>query len=786
MKNVTDYRSADNNSMKVGSISRNLTVSLVFVIVVITMAFISIYYYQISSKEARRLQKAADGLVASIAKTLEVPLWDVDRENIITVCSYFSQNDQIASFSLIGVSGEVFYQNQVKDIEDKSVLIHRSLNIYHNNERLGKVMLSLNPTRSKEVIYELLKVSIAALLVSVVVLVIFTGGLLKKFLKEPVGHISQIAASYAGGDYHPAIEGKSYIEFEPLVSALVEMGNTIETQMKELQRAEKSLIEHRDHLEEMVNQRTKELEITNRDLQGEMRDRMQAQADLKSNKQRLEAILTASPVGIALEIDSRFDWANETMCQMLGYEKDELLGLDIRALYAAEEEQERVGRELYHGITRSNSGAVETQWVRKDNTVFDCKIRACSLDSTDPLKGQILAVSDVSESKYLQAKLQSAKKMEAIGTLAGGVAHDLNNILSGIISYPEVLLLGMDDENPIKKPLSAIKRSGEKAADIVQDLLTMARRGVSVAKVVNLNHILEDQLKSPEISKLKMLHPDVKMTPALDPDLMNIRGSSTHLSKCVMNLISNAAEAMPYGGSIVIETRNRYLDTPVKGHEYIEEGEYVEVSVSDTGLGISQKDIEHIFEPFYTKKKMGRSGTGLGMSVVWGTVKDHKGFIDINSEEGVGTKICLLFPATREMITEDSEEVPVDEYLGNGESILVVDDVPEQREVASVILRKLNYNVRSVSSGEEAVEYMKHHSADLLVLDMNMEPGMDGLDTYRKIIAHHPGQKAIIASGFSRTDRIEALQKIGAGQYIRKPYAISKIGLAIKEALAAD
>jgi CheY-like chemotaxis protein len=232
-----------------------------------------------------------------------------------------------------------------------------------------------------------------------------------------------------------------------------------------------------------------------------------------------------------------------------------------------------------------------------------------------------------------------------------------------------------------------------------------------------------------------------------------------------------------------ITSRNRYLDAPLKGYEEIEQGEYAEISVSDMGMGMSKQDIENIFEPFYTKKQMGRSGTGLGMSVVWGTVKDHRGYIDINSIEGKGTTFTLFSPATREALKPDSNSVPIDEYKGSGESILVIDDVEEQREIASTILTKLDYAVASVSSGEEAIEYMKNNSPDLLIIDMIMDPGIDGLDTYKKIIEFHPNQKAIIASGFFRTDRIGQLQKMGAGQYIKKPYTLAKIGSAVKEEL---
>lgn len=387
------------------------------------------------------------------------------------------------------------------------------------------------------------------------------------------------------------------------------------------------------------------------------------------------------------------------------------------------------------------------------------------------------------ERHQLQSQLHRAQKMEAIGTLAGGVAHDLNNILSGLVSYPELLLLKIPQDSPLRNPILTIQKSGEMAATIVQDLLTLARRGVAATTVLNLNQIISDYLKSREYETLQSHHPHVEVETVLETDLFNILGSPVHLSKTIMNLASNAAESMPEGGTIFISTANRYIDTPISGYDEVKEGDYVVLTVSDTGTGISSDDLTRIFEPFYTQKVMGRSGTGLGMSVVWGTVKDHKGYLDVRSIEGKGSTFTLYFPVSRQTIADDKCRVSMQEYLGSGESILVVDDVLEQRKIASEILSELQYTVTSVASGEEAVDYMKTHSVELLVLDMIMEPGMDGLETYKKILDIHPGQKAIIASGFSETGRVKKTLHLGAGAYIKKPYSLEKIGLAVRSEL---
>ncbi|MHB9097501.1 MAG: response regulator, partial [Syntrophales bacterium] len=205
--------------------------------------------------------------------------------------------------------------------------------------------------------------------------------------------------------------------------------------------------------------------------------------------------------------------------------------------------------------------------------------------------------------------------------------------------------------------------------------------------------------------------------------------------------------------------------------------------VSDNGSGIAAADLDKIFEPFYTKKAMGRSGTGLGLAVVWGTVKDHNGYVTVQSEDGKGSTFTLYFPATREKMADDLQKMPIARCMGRGESILVVDDIAAQREMAATMLASLDYQVHAVSSGEEAVAYLKIHTVDLMVLDMIMDPGMDGLETYKRALEIDPKQKTIIVSGFSETDRIREAQRLGAGPYVKKPYVLEKIALAIRDEL---
>jgi PAS domain S-box-containing protein len=516
----------------------------------------------------------------------------------------------------------------------------------------------------------------------------------------------------------------------------------------------------------------------------------EARKEMEEREERYRLTVETAPDTIVITRikDGMVYFINKAGERMFGYNKQEALGKTVFELdsYLDYSDREKIITRLKNA---DEINRIAIQFKRRGGEIIDCfmssrKIRHQGEDCIISIITDHTEIKKVEEEKRrLESALQRVSKMEAIGTMAGGVAHDLNNILSGLVGYPELLLMDLPEDSRLRKPILTIQKSGEKAAAIVQDMLTLARRGVAVTEVVNLNSIVREYLKSLEHRKIMAYNLSVTLKTDLEPDLQNIIGSNVHLSKTLMNLISNSVEAMPSGGEIVISTRNEYVDMPIKGYDTVNEGDYVVLTVSDNGIGISPEDQERIFEPFYTKKKMGRSGTGLGMAVVWGTVKDHDGYIDLKSDTGHGTIFKLYFPVTNKDLIDETQKLPIEKYFGRGESVLVVDDVPEQREIATNMLMKLGYSVASVSSGEEAIKYLKEKSADILVLDMIMTPGIDGLETYRRILDMRPGQKAIVASGFSETDRVREAQRLGAGAYVKKPYLMKNIGPAIRNEL---
>jgi len=482
---------------------------------------------------------------------------------------------------------------------------------------------------------------------------------------------------------------------------------------------------------------------------------------------------------------------NDVFANILGAGDEDLTGVNFREFLEPEQADEvnAYFRRVF------NTGAVRLpmsrELIRRDDQRLFAETRASVMyDKNNRKVGFRGIIRDVTEVKMaeleqarLQQQLMNAKKMEAIGTLAGGVAHDLNNILSGIASYPDLLLEDMTEDEPLYQALLDIKRSGEKAAAVVNDLLTLARRGVPVNDSLGLNQIVQEYLESPEHSRLQKGYPEVVLETQLEAVLPGISGSAVHLSKALMNLVTNAYESIPGRGRVTITTGFETVAAQTTAVQDVAPGRYLTLVVADDGVGIPPEDLSRIYEPFFTSKKMGRSGSGLGMTVVWGTVEDHKGTIQVDSQLNGGTRFKLYFPVPEDSTKPVEESQPMEDFMGSGESVLVVDDVGTQRIIAARMLEKLGYRPVAVPSGEEAIEYLRTTHVDILVLDMIMDPGIDGLETYRRIKEIHPEQKAIIASGYSETDRVREVLRLGAGAYLKKPYRKEDLGRAIRKEL---
>ena len=436
-----------------------------------------------------------------------------------------------------------------------------------------------------------------------------------------------------------------------------------------------------------------------------------------------------------------------------------------------------IGRQLFHNLLKELNLFVEESQNEKTEPIDLEKFRIEELRTIAKRSNSLLE-----EKEQVQADLNSAKRMESIGLMAGGVAHDLNNILSGIVGYPEVLLHKLPEDSELRKPLGAILESGKRASTVVADLLTIARGAASTKEVHNLNSLVQEHMNSPECQALKKIYPTINCSVQLEADAPYFSCSPVHVKKCLVNLVMNGTEAVNHSGTIIVSTSNHHVSDKNNNAADLEKGAYVVLSVKDDGHGISRQDMEHIFEPFYTRKQMGRSGTGLGLTVVWNTMEDHGGKVLVDSSEK-GTCFKLYFPQGTMIDMIQTETAEDQKYTGNNELILIVDDEPQILDIAGMMLEAMGYKTVFACSGEMAVEYLKKNAVDLIVLDMLMEPGMNGRQTYEKILKIHPDPKVIITSGFSESNEVKIALELGAGMFIKKPYTMGQLGKAVKNTL---
>ena len=508
----------------------------------------------------------------------------------------------------------------------------------------------------------------------------------------------------------------------------------------------------------------------------------QLKRELAQSEKRLRRLSEATWEGIAIFDNNRLLHVNNQLCRIFGYTEAELFRLPFSDVLPGWDLCRSVSCEKADDTT----GATECTGRHRDGRTIPVEVRVKDLDGKENTENRVVAIRDISARKTaerkrmeLQKRLTDAQRMESLGLMAGSVAHDLNNILTGIVTFPELLLSNMSPTDKFRTEIELIYRAGRQAADVVADLLTVARGSKCKKEANNLNLLVTNYVDSIEYRQLESDFPGIRIHVGLEPDLPNLNCSAIHIVKSIINLVTNAAEACGEEGDITIRTISRKLTEPIRGYEEIPRGEYVVLSIADNGSGISGDGLGRIFEPFYSKKEMGRSGTGLGLTVIWNTVRDHHGYIDLTSN-WAGSRFDLYFPVSQEKREEMQDSLSLEALFGKGEKILIVDDEESQRNIACSILKQLGYTPFSVDSGWSAVEYIKREPVDLVLLDMIMEPGMDGCQTFAEILKYHPKQKAIITSGYSDKKDQEKIESLGVSQYIIKPYSLACLARAIR------
>jgi len=390
-------------------------------------------------------------------------------------------------------------------------------------------------------------------------------------------------------------------------------------------------------------------------------------------------------------------------------------------------------------------------------------------------KGDLTAIrgylTDITEMKNLENQLRQAQKMEAIGTLVGGISHDFNHLLQGINGYAELLSMNKTPDDPDYHKITSLRKICRRAADLVQQLLVFSRKAKTKKTVIMINSEIKQAINLLGKTIPKMISIKIDLV----DDLWPVYADHLQIEQAILNLGSNAADAMPGGGTITIKTVNRVLSSADHDNTSgLPSGEYIHLTVRDTGSGMEPVIIEKIFDPFFTTKKLGK-GTGLGLSSVYGIIKNHSGHIKCESRVGQGTSFSIFLPAYKKKVTPSEIKEPIELKQGN-ETILVVDDEEAIRNFTSIAFQRLGYTFFSAEDGEQAIDIYKQHrdTIDLVILDLSM-PGMGGFKCLKELVMINPELKVLIVSGYSAKTTIKDCLAAGAVDYVRKPIQLNQL-----------
>jgi len=504
---------------------------------------------------------------------------------------------------------------------------------------------------------------------------------------------------------------------------------------------------------------------------------VRAEEKLRSTKKRLQILFDKAIDGIALaETETGIlVECNNTFADMLEMKKSEVIGRHQSTLHP-EKKSDTEFSETFAAHLKGKEGAIlPDKIITKSGIIKDVEIRSnqIEIDGKEHLLG---IFRDVTEYNRLRAQLQQSQKMEAIGTMAGGIAHDFNNLLTSIQINASMILHEVDHGHKFYELLNEINNAVSSGAKLTSQLLGYARKSISDIQPINFNKLIKDI--SEGFGRTKK---GIPIQVDLSDDLFNIEADMNKLQQVFLNLLINACDAMSDTGNITLKTKN-VTDRDMKGKLYDPvPGNYVKLTVNDTGKGMDKETTRRIFEPFFTTKEIGK-GTGLGLASAYGIIKEHKGYIDVDSKPGIGTTFTLYLPATDKEIEETLQ--PSLEIFGGTGTVLIVDDEKSIRKVLIRLIKSFGYNFYEAGSGKEAIEiYEKNKDEiDLVLLDMIM-PEMSGEEVFERLRKITPDIKIIISSGYSADGKAKKIMKKGCQGFLPKPFDIKELSKKIKEVL---
>jgi len=574
---------------------------------------------------------------------------------------------------------------------------------------------------------------------------------------------------------HRLAEGRPIVAMRSGNDEIGRLGQSLSEAASLLASREADLRRSGEELEIRVAERTSELAVANRALEAEVAERKRAEQELADLNRRLEAVIDASPLAIVrLDPQGNVQGWSRAAERIFGWREEEVLGKQLPTVPAEE------SRDFQALLERAARGEVLTGYTtrrrRKDGTLADIRLWTASLHgSSGEVRGQIGVVADITEQMRLEQQLTHSQKMEAMGRLAGGVAHDFNNVITVVSGYGHMVLDGVKNDPDLREAAEEVLKAADRAAALANQLLTFSRHQVIEPKALKINALVRDMERM--LGRVIGKHIDLQVVAR--PGVGLVRADAGQIEQVLMNLVVNARDAMPGGGTLTVETANVVLDENSRTQSGVAPGDYVMLAVSDTGTGMDPETRSHLFEPFFTTKERGK-GTGLGLSIVYGIIKQHGGDIWVSSERGKGTTFKIYLPQTAASTDTVVPGDPAPPPVSGNETVLLVECEPGVRRLVRSTLEHYGYRVLEAESGRQALETEASHQGriDLLLTDVAL-PEMSGPDVANALAARRSGVKALYLSGVA-VDR----GGLAAGaRFLEKPFNAEALARKIREVL---
>jgi len=682
------------------------------------------------------------------------------KQNIGAACIYTLGGDILATYKRspdMTVTYPPLPESNYHEFAGNQLVLFQDILL--DNKKIGTIYLqsNLGELSTRQSRYALI---FAAIMAISLLAAFLTTAKLQKVISRPILKLAEMAKVVSDKqDYSVRAVRESHDELGFLTMHFNKMLKQIEDRNTALREAHKSL------------------ERKAQELKRELRERKRFEKALIESEERFRDLFDNAPdMYIILDPEGNILDFNKRGLYKFGYNLKTLTGQHLKTI--VHEKDHRTVEKFIKQTHKSGKPPqnVDVRLITSEQKIVWVSIEFSLLKSVeDEIQSIRIICRDITEKKRLQEELERAQRLESAGRIAGQIAHDFNNLLGPLAAYPTLMREDLPEDHPVIDMVNEMEQAAKKIADINQQLLALGRRGHYPMEKISVNDLVQNVVSTQIRLQRDKLHLD------LMPDLLPIKGGGAQLTRALTNIILNANEAIQDKGEITIRTRNIYLDEPLAGYQSIKRGEYIQLEISDTGIGIKPEHLNKIFDPFFTTKIMDRMrGSGLGLSVVHGVMEDHKGYITVESEYQKGATFMLYFPVSREI--EDELSQTVEKIQGGSESILIVDDDPIQRRVTSQLLNRLGYTIHTVTSGEQAIDYVKKDPQDLIILDMVMD-GIDGTETYQRILKIVPEQRAIVLSGYAMTKRVQKALKLGAGSFVPKPISLRTLATAVRKEL---